>query len=100
MTNREWLESLSDEEMAKVCTLDYYQDAPWCMDSDMKISKAKLTRELLENYVGKKIKVVLFDNSCYEGILELGNGFFYEPKKYVVGNVCFRLSHIKWIKEL
>ena len=64
----------------------------------MKISKSKLTRESLESLVGKSVKVVLFDNETREGILQLGNGFFYEPKKYVVGNMCFRLSHIKSIE--
>ena len=61
----------------------------------MKIGKNKLTRELLESYAGKKVKVVFFDDDVREGVLELGNGFFFEPKKYVVGNICFRLSHIK-----
>ena len=64
----------------------------------MKISKSKLTRELLERYVGKKVKVVFFDDTTREGVLELGNGFFYQPKKYVVGNLCFRLSHIKTLE--
>lgn len=64
----------------------------------MKISKSKLTRELLERYAGKKVKVVFFDDTTREGVLELGNGFFYEPKKYVVGNLCFRLSHIKTLE--
>ena len=64
----------------------------------MKISKSKLTRESLESLAGKSVKVVLFDNETREGILQLGNGFFYEPKKYVVGNMCFRLSHIKSIE--
>lgn len=39
-----------------------------------------------------------FDGDVREGVLELGNGFFYEPKKYVVGNLCFRLSHIKTLE--
>lgn len=64
----------------------------------MKISKRKLTRECLESLAGKNVKVVLFDNETREGKLQLGNGFFYEPKKYVVGNMCFRLSHIKSIE--
>lgn len=64
----------------------------------MKISKSKLTRELLERYAGKKVKVIFFDDTTREGVLELGNGFFYEPKKYVVGNLCFRLSHIKTLE--
>lgn len=64
----------------------------------MKISKRKLTRELLESCVGKKVKIIFFDNYTSEGVLQLGNGFFYEPRKYVVGNMCFRLSHIKSIE--
>lgn len=64
----------------------------------MKISKSKLTRESLESLAGKSVKVVLFDNETREGILQLGNGFFYEPKKYVVDHMCFRLSHIKSIE--
>lgn len=64
----------------------------------MKISKNKLTRELLESYAGKKVKVKLFDNTTIEGILQLGNGFFFQPKKYTIGNLCFRLSHIKTLE--
>ena len=64
----------------------------------MKIRKHELTRELLESFAGKKVKVVFFDNTTSEGVLSLGNGFFYEPKKYVVGNLCFRLSHIKTLE--
>lgn len=64
----------------------------------MKIKKPQLTRELLESYAGEKVKVKLMDGFVFEGILELGNGFFYEPKKYVVANICFRLSHIKSIE--
>ncbi len=64
----------------------------------MKIGKSKLTRELLESYAGQKVKVTLMDDFVFEGILELGNGFFYEPKKYVVANICFRLSHIKTLE--
>lgn len=61
----------------------------------MKIKKHELTRDILENFAGKKVKIVFFDDTTREGVLELGNGFFYEPKKYCVGDICFRLSHIK-----
>ncbi len=64
----------------------------------MKIGKSKLTRELLESHVGKDVRITFFDGDVREGVLELGNGFFYEPKKYVVGNLCFRLSHIKTLE--
>ena len=64
----------------------------------MKIKKSKLTRDTLESFAGEKIKVVFFDNTTREGVLTLGNGFFYEPKKYTVNNLCFRLSHIKSIE--
>ena len=64
----------------------------------MKISKRKLTRELLESFAGEKVNVVFFDNTTREGVLTLGNGFFYEPKKYTVDRLCFRLSHIKSIE--
>lgn len=64
----------------------------------MKIGKSKLSREFLENCAGKNVKVKFFDNTTCEGVLELGNGFFYEPRKYVLGNECFRLSHIKYIE--
>ena len=64
----------------------------------MKISKRKLTRELLESYAGKEVKVIFFDGTTREGVLGIGNGFFYQPKKYVVGNMCFRLSHIKTLE--
>lgn len=66
----------------------------------MKIKKSQLTRELLESYAGKKVKVVFFDNDMCEGTLVLGmgigNGFIVKKSKmYTVGDVCFRLSHIK-----
>lgn len=66
----------------------------------MKIKKSQLTRELLESYEGKKVKVVFFDNDMCEGTLVLGmgigNGFIVQkPKMYTIGNLCFRLSHIK-----
>lgn len=64
----------------------------------MKIKKSQLTRELLESYAGQKVKVILMDDFVFEGILELRNGFFYQPKKYVVANMCFRLSRIKSIE--
>lgn len=40
----------------------------------MKIRKNKLTRELLESFAGKKVKVVFFDNTTREGVLALGIG--------------------------
>ena len=66
----------------------------------MKIKKSQLTRELLESYEGKKVKVIFFDNDMCEGTLVLGmgigNGFIVQkPKMYTIGNLCFRLSHIK-----
>lgn len=64
----------------------------------MKIGKSKLSRKLLESYVGKDVRITFFDGDVREGVLELGNGFFYEPRKYVLGNVCFRLSNIKYIE--
>lgn len=64
----------------------------------MKISKKKLTRELLKCCEGMKVKVIFFNNTTVEGVLELGNGYFYEPKKYFVDHICFRLSHIKSIE--
>ncbi len=72
-------------------------------EKKMKICKRKLTRELLESFTGKKVKVVFFDNTTREGVLVLGmgigNGFVVEkPKMYTVGNLCFRLSHIKSIE--
>lgn len=69
----------------------------------MEIKKSQLTRELLERYEGKKVKVVFFDNDMCEGTLVLGmgigNGFIVQkPKMYTIGNLCFRLSHIKSIE--
>ena len=69
----------------------------------MKIKKSQLTRELLESYAGKKVKVVFFDNDICEGTLfigmGIGNGFIVQkPKMYTIGNLCFRLSHIKSIE--
>ena len=64
----------------------------------MKIKKSQLTREILESYAGIFVKITFFDGDKREGVLRLGNGYFYEPKKYVVGDLCFRLSHIKSIE--
>lgn len=60
----------------------------------------KITRNYLESLVGKKITVKFFDNQIITGVLKLGNGFFYEPKKYTINGVCFRLSHLKKIEEV
>lgn len=69
----------------------------------MKIGKSKLTRELLESYAGKKVKAVFFDGTTREGVLELGmgigNGFIIQkPKMYTIGDLSFRLSHIKTLE--
>ena len=69
----------------------------------MKISKRKLTRELLESYVGKDVRITFFDGDVREGVLELGmgigNGFIVQkPKMYTIGDLCFRLSHIKTLE--
>ena len=69
----------------------------------MKIKKSQLTRELFESFAGKKVKIVFFDNDICEGTLVLGmgigNGFIVQkPKMYTIGNLCFRLSHIKSIE--
>jgi hypothetical protein len=69
----------------------------------MKISKSKLTRELLESYAGKKVIAVFFDGTTREGVLELGmgigNGFIVQkPKMYTIGDLLFRLSHIKTLE--
>ena len=66
----------------------------------MKIRKNKLTRELLESFAGKKVKVVFFDNTTREGVLALGmgigNGFIVQEQKMdTVENLCFRWAHIK-----
>lgn len=66
----------------------------------MKLGKNKLTRELLESYAGKKVKIVFFDNGTCEGTLALGMGIgngdiVQKPKMYTIGNISFRLSHIK-----
>lgn len=66
----------------------------------MKIGKNKLSRDLLESYAGKKVKIVFFYNDTCEGTLALGmgigNGYIVQkPKMYTIGNISFRLSHIK-----
>ena len=69
----------------------------------MKIGKSKLTRELLESYVGKDVRITFFDDDVREGVLELGmgigNGFIVQkPKMYTIGDLSFRLSHIKTLE--
>lgn len=64
----------------------------------MKINGRTLTHQLLESFSGLYVKIIFFDNSKVEGTLQLGNGYFYEPKKYYVNDTCFRLSHIKLIE--
>lgn len=71
----------------------------------MKIKKHELTRERLESFAGKKVKVVFFDNTTCEGVLNLGmgigNGFIMQkPKMYTIRAVVFRLSHIKMLEVL
>ena len=69
----------------------------------MKISKSKLTRGLLESYAGKMVKAVFFDGTTREGVLELGMGIgngliVQKPKMYTIGDLSFRLSHIKTLE--
>ncbi|MCK9576915.1 MAG: hypothetical protein M0R51_13510 [Clostridia bacterium] len=69
-----------------------------------------MKREILENYVGKKVRVVFFDDDEAGGVLQRGNDLFTSPKKYYYikylwGNhfangVFFVLSHIKKIEEI
>lgn len=71
----------------------------------MKIKKHELTRDILENFAGKKVKIVFFDNTTCEGVLNLGmgigNGFIMQkPKMYTIRAVVFRLSHIKMLEVL
>lgn len=71
----------------------------------MKIKKHELTRERLESFEGKKVKVLFFDNTTCDGVLNLGmgigNGFIIQkPKMYTIRSVVFCLSHIKMLEVL
>jgi hypothetical protein len=60
-----------------------------------------MKRDKLEKYIGKKVKVTLFDKSTHEGTLELGNGFFKVPKWYTIKEypISFRCSHVIKLEE-
>ena len=46
----------------------------------MKIGKSKLTRELLESYVGKDVRITFFDGECERASWSLGTDFSISRK--------------------
>ena len=58
--------------------------------------------ELME-CVGKKVTVVLFDNTVLNGTLGYADEFsvkhdYRKAKMFYIGDYCFRVSHIKKVK--
>lgn len=57
--------------------------------------KMRISREYLESFIGKKVKIIMFDNDICVGTLQKGSA-----KWYCIGNINFRLSHLKKIEEI
>ncbi len=55
----------------------------------------RISREYLESFIGKKVKIIMFDNDICVGTLQKGSA-----KWYCIGNINFRLSHLKKIEEI
>ncbi len=62
----------------------------------------RITREYLESFIGKKVKVTFWDNDIRVGVLKNNKaGVWWEcPKWYHIDNLSFRLSHLKKIEEV
>ncbi|ADL36282.1 hypothetical protein bpr_II345 (plasmid) [Butyrivibrio proteoclasticus B316] len=65
----------------------------------------------LDSLIGKKVRVVLFDDSSYEGILGFSEEFsekygYKKPNYYYIdgttddNNICFRKTHVKQTKAI
>lgn len=59
----------------------------------------------LESIIGRKVKVIFFDGSECEGILEYTPEFsakydYRKPNYFNVGNYAFKVSHIRSLKVL
>jgi len=61
-----------------------------------------MKRKDLEKYLGKRVAVTLFDNDVCVGVLQIGDGFFKNPKWYNLteSNMVFRTSHVKKVVEV
>lgn len=72
-----------------------------------------MNRETLESYLGKNVKIKLFDNDTITGILNKtgeehlrNNPSLFLPKNWyftvsgIYNSTLFRVSHIKTIKEI
>lgn len=64
-----------------------------------------ITKEKLDSYIGKEVRVILFDNNELEGVLEYILEFserygYRKPGYYNIGNMGFKRSHIKRISEV
>ena len=61
-----------------------------------------MKRSELEKFLGKRVKVTLFDGDIFEGTLSLGNGYFEVPKYYHIKEkqICFRCSHVVKLEEM
>lgn len=52
----------------------------------------------LMDMLGRKVKVILFDGSTLEGILEYDESFdehFRKPGYFYIGSMGFKVSHIR-----
>ena len=59
-----------------------------------------MKREKLESYIGKKVKVTLYNHYEYIGFLGKGNCYFETAKDYFLkeANLSFKLSHVKKVE--
>lgn len=64
-----------------------------------------MKRELLNEYIGNRVRIEFTDNSAVEGNLEFTTEFcaaqgWKRPGLYHVGQIGFRCSHVKKLKLL
>lgn len=62
----------------------------------------KLTKTKLNEYLGKEVRVELFDGKILYGVLGFTPEFsakynYMKPNYYTIKNWCFKVSHIKSI---
>ena len=59
----------------------------------------------VQQYLGKYVRIVFFDDTEREGVMGYTPFFSYEygyrkPNYFYIGNLSFKASHVKKIKEM
>lgn len=59
----------------------------------------RYTKEQLESYLGKYVKVTFYDGTIAKGKLKTGNDFYPEKNVYHLTGTSFYRSHVTKIEE-